>query len=119
MVAQPGFDALDPIIGSRDRSDAWLDLARIRLDGSRQLSTGILDLVTAPSRGTAVPLLGLRVSKAGAATGLTHGIIRFVAFNAVEFDIGPDRGRMAWPRPFRGCHLRESREPPREPPDLP
>lgn len=99
-VAQPDFNAVDPIIGSRDQSDPALDLARIRFDGSRRMSTGVLELLAAPSRGTTSPLLGLRVSKAGAATGLTHGIIQFVGFNAIEFDIGPDRGRMPWPRPF-------------------
>jgi len=99
-VAQPGFDAADPVIGAGDRTDSVLDLARIRFDGSRRLSTGILDLVPASSRGITSPLLGMRVSKAGAATGLTHGIIQFVGFNAVAFDVVPDRMRMPWPLAF-------------------
>src|SRR5262249_35168218 len=67
---------------------------------SRGISTGILSTVSAPSKGTTMPVVGMRVKKMGTTTNLTAGIIYFIRYDGRFFTIFPDRSVMRPTQPF-------------------
>jgi hypothetical protein len=84
LVAQPADEGAYRLIGEHVRDDVATDSALFSLDlgsaGPRGLDTGILHAVSAPSRGTRVPMVGMPVQKAGATTGLTYGIVTVISY---------------------------------------
>ncbi|MEM7351001.1 MAG: hypothetical protein AAF657_09365 [Acidobacteriota bacterium] len=77
-VNQPGTTGGRDRIGRVDDSDAFLDCAVARIEGSRGVSSTILDF-PGGLKGFVEPALGLRVTKSGRTTGTTVGMIEGVS----------------------------------------
>lgn len=91
-VTQPGTTNSGDVIGSLTRWDKELDCAVFTLNGSRSITTGVVD--SAPGATSLdEPLIGTNVAKSGRTTGTTFGIIDGVT--AQELTIIPDPDRPA------------------------
>jgi len=87
-VAQPNSGDPNDVIGTLTRSDFELDCAVCTLNDSREISTGIFDLLPEGVGGVVKPELGMAVAKSGRTTGTTFGIIDGV--DTEGFSIIPD-----------------------------
>ena len=94
LVAQPADPGEFRLIGEHVRDHLATDSALFSLDlgsaGPRGLDTGILQTVSAPSCGTRTPLVGMRVQKSGATTGVTFGFVRYLSYTSSTMSIAPD-----------------------------
>ena len=92
LVAQPGSASPSNVIGRLARWNRARDCAVSTLNGSRSISTGIVDYPRG-ALGLEPPQLGTSVTKSGRTTGTTFGQIDGVSTDA--FTIVPDPTRPA------------------------
>jgi hypothetical protein len=85
-ITQPATANINDIIGLVTRWDQRLDCALCSLNSSRLLSRSIIEIPAFPP-GVREPLLGMKVTKSGRTTGITHGIVEGVSTD--EFTIIP------------------------------
>jgi hypothetical protein len=86
-IVQPASGNANDVIGMLTRWNIGLDCAVAMLNGSRQVSSGIVDYPKGLTRVVA-PSIGMAVSKSGRTTETTFGIIDGVSF--LEFTVVPD-----------------------------
>jgi hypothetical protein len=87
-IAQPNHGDPNDVIGTLSRWDLNLDCAVFALNDSREISTGISDLLPEGVVGVVRPVVGMTVSKSGRTTGTTFGVVDGVSTE--EFSVIPD-----------------------------